>query len=125
MVKKMILLFSLLLSFSIFAAKKENQIIVSQKKPVFNIVLKSNPTTGFSWKLKSYNQNLITFVRHRFIAPQNKKLMGAPGCEEFIFKANKGSYRVNQVGYIKLEYIRPWTNVGATSKTFVVVIKAK
>lgn len=131
MIKKLLLTTTLLTSLCAFPAENtpifnspKNKIIVSQKNPTFTITLQSNPTTGFSWKLKSYDKNLVTFVDHKFIAPQNKKLMGAPGYELWTFKANKGNYKVNQVGHVKMEYARPWTKEGATLKSFVVIVKS-
>lgn len=99
-------------------------LLVLQNQP-FDIKLQSNPSTGFSWKLTSYQKPLVTFVGKKYSAPANKKLMGAPGYETFIFQAKKGNYRVNQVGHIVLTYARPWTKDGATKKTFIVIVKAK
>ncbi len=131
MIKKLLLTTTLLSSFCAFSAENtpvfnspQDKIIVSQKNPVFTITLQSNPTTGFSWKLNSYDKGLVTFVGHKYVAPQNKKLMGAPGYETWTFKANKGDYRVNQVGHVKMEYARPWTKEGATVKSFIVVVKS-
>lgn len=130
MIKKFIFTTALLTSFCSFSAdlpptfnSPKNKIIISQQNPVFTITLQSNPTTGFSWKLKSYDKGLVTFVDHKFVAPQNKKLMGAPGYEVWTFKANKANDKVNQVGHVKMEYARPWTKEGATTQLFIIVVK--
>src|SRR3990167_4993944 len=114
MLKKIIISFSLLFCVATFAVEKtpifnspKQKIIVSQNQPTFTITLQSNPTTGFSWNLGKYDSKLVSFVSHQFVAPQNKKLMGAPGYDVWTFKAIKATYRVNQVGHITLVYARP------------------
>lgn len=110
----------------IFTSHKK-PIIVSQQNPTFTITQQSNPTTGFSWKLISYDKNLMTFVSHKYVPPENKKLMGAPGYEVWTFTAVKPTvpYAVNQVGHIRMEYARPWTQQQVTKRNFVVIVKAK
>ncbi|PIZ03400.1 MAG: hypothetical protein COY58_09570 [Gammaproteobacteria bacterium CG_4_10_14_0_8_um_filter_38_16] len=129
MLKKLSLLMMLILACNTFANDKlptfnspKNPIVVSQKNPQFIITLASNPSTGFSWKLLSYDKNLVQFVKHQYIAPHTK-LLGAPGYEVWTFKAKKGQYRVNQVGHVVLEYQRPWTKEGATQKSFMIIVK--
>ncbi len=113
-----------------FAMTHDITTFTSNKKPLFlaqnqtfEIKLQSNPTTGFSWKLAFYDKPLVNFVGHKYVAPKNTKLMGAPGYETFTFQAKKANYAVNQVGHIVLEYARPWTTEGATKKTFKIIIK--
>lgn len=101
----------------------DKKIIISKKNPVFTLTLPSNPTTGFSWKIRSYNKNLLTLIDHEFVAPKNKKLMGAPGYEVWTFKANKKHFAVNRVVHIVMEYRRPWTKEGATTQSFSLVME--
>ncbi|MDP1574630.1 MAG: protease inhibitor I42 family protein [Coxiellaceae bacterium] len=91
----------------------------------FDIVLPSNATTGFSWKWNAtqYDQNLVTLVSHKYVAPTNTKMLGAPGYEVWEFKAKAGNYRVVQVGHIVMEYQRPWEKTLGTKKTFIVHIR--
>lgn len=133
MFKKLILLCSLLCSTTLFAnttdaktavyTAKDKKIVVSQQNPTFTIQLSSNPSTGFSWKLVKYDDKLISLVDHKFIAPKNKKMLGAPGYETWTFKAIKAHYYVNQVGHVVLQYARPWSKEGATKTTFMIVVK--
>lgn len=132
MIKKLLLTTTLLTSLCVFSTEPssifnspKDKIIVSQQNPTFTITLQSNPTTGFSWKLKSYDKNLVTFLNHKFVAPQDKKLVGAPGYEVWTFKANKANDRVNQVGHVSMEYARPWTKEGAITQSFIIVVKRK
>ena len=127
MLKKLLLIFTLIVSLSACAKELPHQkrIVVSLHNPEFSITEQSNPTTGFSWKLISYDKNLITFLHHHTVTPHHSTLMGAPGHEIWTFKANHAHYRVNQVGHICLEYARPWTKQGARKINVIVVVKAR
>lgn len=100
-------------------------IVVSPQNPEFAITEPSNPSTGFSWKLIDYDKNLMTWVSQKYMAAENKKLMGTPGYEVWTFRANKTHYAVNQVGHIRMQYARPWTKKQATTINFIVIVKAK
>lgn len=69
----------------------------------FSIVLASNPTTGYSWRLGGkLDRRLVKQVGSKFIPPQTK-LVGAGGREVWTFQAvGRGRAR------IVLEYVRPW-----------------
>lgn len=135
MLKKLLLITTLFLSFSSIASNTtaptfsspHNKIIVTPNNPEFTITLQSNKTTGFSWNWAptQYDKNIIALVSHQYIAPQNKKLMGAPGYETWTFKAIYPAtpFRVNQVGHVRMMYARPWTKDGAAQTNFIVVLK--
>lgn len=96
-------------------------IMVKKSNPVFNIILQSNPTTGYSWSLKSYDSNLIVPVKHKFYPPENKKLVGAPGYERWTFRVKTEGFTVPQLTSITLIYLRPWEEQGAQAVNFKVV----
>lgn len=131
MLKKLLLTTALCCAaMTTIAATQKIETFTTNKKPIhvlqnqtFDIKLQSNPSTGFSWKLISYDKPLVKFIGQKYAAPTNKKLMGAPGYETFTFQAKKGDYRVNQVGHIVLTYARPWTKDGATKTTFEIIVK--
>jgi inhibitor of cysteine peptidase len=83
-------------------------IVVKKSNPTFSITLKSNPTTGYSWSLKSYDEKLISLINHKFYPPTNKTLAGAPGYEKWIFKVTPSSFTASQTTNMALVYIRPW-----------------
>jgi len=83
-------------------------IIVEKSNPVFSIVIQSNPTTGYSWLLKSYDATLISPIGHKFYPPTNKKLMGAPGYEKWTFRVKSSGFVVPQTTSITLIYARSW-----------------
>lgn len=97
-------------------------IMVTRSKPVFAVTLKSNPTTGYSWLLRSYDKNLITPVSRKFYPATNKKFMiGAPGYEKWIFRIKPLGFVVPQTTSITLVYVRPWDDQSAQTINFRVV----
>jgi inhibitor of cysteine peptidase len=96
-------------------------ITIKQSDPVFSIILQSNPTTGYSWFLKSYDANLISLVGHKFYSPVNKKLAGAPRYEKWTFRVKPGGFAVPQLTSITLICLRPWEEQGAQVINFKVV----
>jgi len=132
MLKKIIILFSLLLCLSVFATthsskkiEKTNSITVCLKHPDFTITLPANPTTGFSWHIQKYSKNMFEFISEKYIASKNKKLMGAPGTQTFHFKAKKENYAVAQVSHIVFLYERSWEKKHVTKKTFIIVVRSQ
>ena len=69
------------------------------------IALCSNPSTGFQWSelARIGDQGLVRQTSHKPVAPENGAAPGAPGREEWTFKAlNKGETTIS------LDYSRPW-----------------
>ncbi len=92
----------------------------------FTISLDSNATTGFSWTEQANisNSNILSQTAHEFIAPQSEnsetQIVGAPGSEEWTFKANQiGTAKVN------LSYDRPWTGGEKGARTFELIVVVK
>lgn len=98
-------------------------IVVTRAKPVFTIILKSNPTTGYTWLLRSYDANLITPISRRFIPPNNERkfLAGASGYEKWVFRVKPAGFVVPQTTGITLVYIRPWDDQSTQATNFRVV----
>src|SRR4030043_2015206 len=71
----------------------------------FTVTLCSNATTGFEWSESAQisDQTVVQQTAHEFVSPENKGLVGAPGKQEWTFKALKKGH-----GTIALEYSRPW-----------------
>ncbi|MEO8400272.1 MAG: protease inhibitor I42 family protein, partial [Gammaproteobacteria bacterium] len=83
--------------------------------------LKSNPTTGYSWFLRSFDSNLIQPVRHNFEAPTGKKLMGAPGYDIWTFHVKPAGFTVPQETVIRFIYARPWNSSDQTRQVVFTV----
>jgi inhibitor of cysteine peptidase len=92
----------------------------------FALVLESNPTTGYSWRLaEPLDEDIVELVSSEFAkktpADGEGEIVGAPGEEVWTFEAiGEGKTE------IKLEYVRPWeTDVAPEeTKTFEVEVKS-
>lgn len=84
---------------------------------VIAIELDSNPSTGYDWQPKDYN-NLVLKLLNRKFQP-GKALLGSPGVTRLEFEAI-----AEGEAYIKLQYVREWDNVPVSEAVFSVnVIK--
>ncbi len=100
----------------VYTEEKQN-ILVTADQPEFTIQLKSNPTTGYSWFLREYDNNVLVPVKHTFQGA-NVKLMGAPGFELWTFRVKSSGFVVPQQTTIRLVYARPWQ--GADNSTQII-----
>lgn len=130
--KKTVCYILLLLSSYTFAAKTTSQITnpdktiaTSQKKPSFTITLAATPSTGFSWLLESYDLNLLTLVKHEYVAPGNpNNKVGITGVENWTFTTKPNVIIGPQVTRITLINARPWdvNNTTHEKATFTIVM---
>ncbi len=102
MKKTTLLLLALALAASTsFAAKPQH--IVTNPGTTFQVVVKSNPTTGYSWRLGAKpDKRLVVLDNSRYVAPKTT-LVGAGGQEIWVFKTLRSGKT-----QIVLEYARPW-----------------
>ncbi len=79
-----------------------------EKGDEFAIVLESNPTTGYQWKLaEELETEIVVLVQTEYEAPDTE-LLGAGGEEKWTFKAeNVGETTIT------LAYVRPWEEEAA------------
>lgn len=96
-------------------------IIVKKSSPEFTIIMQSNPTTGYSWSLKSYDSNIVMPVSRKYYPPVNKKLIGAGGHEKWTFRIKPEGFVVPQTTSVTLIYSRPSDQQGAQITNFKVV----
>ncbi len=85
----------------------------------FSILLVSNPSTGFGWKMTlPVDQQTVKFLGAGYVAPQ-KAMMGAPGEEVYKFKSQVlGETKADFV------YVRPWeTKTAPTRKIFTILVQ--
>jgi len=78
----------------------------------FEIILDSNQTTGYGWKLaKSLNEEVIELVKSKYEEPEDT-IPGKGGEEVWTFKGvGKGKTEIS------LEYVREWEKGKAAVKT--------
>lgn len=101
-------------------------IVVGEKNSIFVITLQSNPTTGYSWSVDKQKTNLtlIRILGHKYVAPTNTKLIGAPGYEAWMFQVKHHAFKNPQTTPIVMTYARPWEKEKtATETTFTVQIQ--
>ena len=93
------------------AVAEVEKIIVAPDQNEVVLNLTSNPSTGFSWQLKGYDEKLFVKVDHQFI-PGEAPLgwVGVPGTEEWRFVLNPKirKERVGKSTRVVLLYRRPW-----------------
>src|SRR3989338_4324227 len=91
---------------AIYTADQSN-IIVQAGEPTFTIKLKSNPSTGYAWFLRDYNDRLISPVAWHY-ASAKTNLMGASGYELWTFRLNPSAFVVPQQMTMRFIYRRSW-----------------
>lgn len=84
----------------------QNQAIVVKPHQIFKIQLASNPTTGYSWFVKSYDKHLIKVIKHTFQKP-TQRMPGAGGREVWTLKST-AAFNANSKTQITFVYARPW-----------------
>ncbi len=97
-------------------------IMVKASDPFFQVELKANPATGFSWFLTQYNSDLVTPVSAKYHPPK-KVITGAPGHTVWKFKLTQAAFVVPHIIEIRLRYMQPWAMVGGKHKLIVVVTR--
>lgn len=82
-------------------------ILVTEDQTQFVIQLNANPSTGYSWFLRDYDDRLVTPTQYRFESAKNK-LVGAPGVAIWTFTVKKSAFVVPQQSVLRFVYARPW-----------------
>jgi inhibitor of cysteine peptidase len=112
---------SLFLAFAQESPKpKAIETIKTKVKKEFKIELKSNMTTGYSWKLeKNYDSTIVKSVSNEYI-PMKTNLVGAGGKEIWKFKSLKKGTTI-----LNMKYIQPWDKdeKPAQEKKYKIIIK--
>jgi len=98
-------------------------VAVQKKSPEFTIKLKSNPTTGYTWSMGEYDHAVLSLIEHRFV-PGNSKLMGAPGFDEWHFRAQPAAFVKPQQTILTFTYARAWEK-GEVGKKVVFEVSVK
>lgn len=83
----------------------------------FSVTLPSNPTTGYGWKIASYDRDFLQLLRNRYQKPDPPR-PGAGGQELFYFLPLKSGTTA-----IVFHYQRPFEKQAAREQRHTVVIK--
>lgn len=114
-----IIIGSLLLASSFFGYAADTlTMTVDPSSPQFVVTLPSNPTTGFQWKVTTYNKKLFQMTDSHYVAPQTK-LIGAGGQMTFTFALAKGK-TYPQTTQMTFTYARSWDPKSGTVKQVTV-----
>ena len=122
--KKLVNIFmgiSLLWGFSMMAIAANTTITVSKKNPEFSIRVKSNPTTGFQWRVKQIDDKILEFSGKKYIKSRSK-LIGSGGETVMKFKLKKNKKYPASTQLI-LFYSQQWNPNKGTLKKYTVVIE--
>ena len=119
----LIIAVSVILFFVLFFAirgTENDKIIETTADKSFTITLDSNPTTGYQWQIaRQMDTGMVELIDSQYIAPKTG-LVGAPGREEWHFKATKEGKAI-----ISFEYVRPWEKDEPPAGTddFIIIIR--
>lgn len=98
-------------------------ITVTEQSPSFTIRLRSNPTTGYTWKLSQFTARFLTPSAHRFVMPETQ-MMGAPGFEEWSFQVKPNAFKTPTQSSITFVYERPWDAEEGEARKVVFTVKS-
>lgn len=115
--KSLLFIFLLIFSFITYA-EDTLSINVDEHKPVFTVQLPANPTTGYQWKVKSYDKNLFRLIRQNYVIPRTKRI-GAGSLMRYIFMRNPGKDYPNSTTMV-FTYARAWEPNNGVDKTVIV-----
>lgn len=109
----------LLFGLSMISYAQDNLILnVASDDPSFEVVLPSNPTTGFQWSVIRFDKTFLTLSNSVYEKPKNN-LIGAGGQMHFRFALQQGKSYPKSTEIV-LKYARSWEASGATVKKVTV-----
>lgn len=82
------------------ASSREHSVALGES---FRIELPANATTGYEWKLKDFDGNLLRVTASGYDRPDNPKLVGAGGTAWWEVRALQTGKTA-----VRLLYYRPW-----------------
>ena len=91
--------------------EKHKPIVVTGGHREFDVVLHSNPSTGYQWYLVNGAQlsDAIEPVSHKIVRGHHPKgFVGAPVLEHWTFEVQQHAMRVPEIIPLKFAYVRAW-----------------
>lgn len=120
--RKMMLVAMLCFLASCGAQDTSNLRRLSMANDQFLITFPANPTTGYEWKIISYDQRQLRLLKSQYMTPDKTKMMGAAGKMIYEFEIRDTAvYPVNSI--ILFQYARPWDQENSIFKTAVITVK--
>ncbi|MFC3909406.1 protease inhibitor I42 family protein [Legionella dresdenensis] len=119
MMKAIITFFLIMLTGS--AAADSMIIQLNSTDSSFEVTLPANPSTGYRWSVKSYDQELLRLVSSKYVAAQ-PQLIGSGGNMIYEFELLNG-VAVPKLTSLVFSYARPWEREQETIQTVTVMFK--
>lgn len=119
-VARSLLSYGLLVLFFGGAQASEDLIVhVNPKSPQFRVMLPANPSTGYQWTLKKYDQNNLMLIHSQYLAPHSNRI-GAGGQMIFTFKpvADQAYPPKTEMTF---QYARAWESKKGESRKVIVL----
>lgn len=85
-----------------FSAVDTNREIVLAPNHTFEIVLPSNPTTGYDWTIEISNSNIVRNISHKFVADSSGRV-GVGGNTTWTLRTG-----ITGDAILTFKYGRPW-----------------
>jgi inhibitor of cysteine peptidase len=98
--------------------KDDGSVIQMITGDTLGLVLKTNPSTGYQWKIVSLDTSLLTLIHSKYIANKvRKNIVGSGGKTKKLFKAlKKGESNLSLI------YHRPFEEEGSYIKKFTITL---
>ena len=84
-----------------------------------SIALTENGTTGYRWKCKINDENIVGLSGDKFINTADPMLMGAPGTRVFTFTSKTVGKTT-----VELSYLREWENIPIETVTVEIEVQS-
>lgn len=96
---------------------------VNPSQDALQVTLPSNPSTGYQWQVKSYNQDLFTLIGDSYAPVKQSPVIGASGQTTFQFKLVKNVAFPESTVMI-FQYLRPWDPNSASQQVVQIQFKS-
>ena len=106
---------------SVKSEDAQDSVIVNAKTKAATITLKSTPSTGYRWYLKSYPSDIFSSVNYDYLPP-SQEMPGSPGKAQFTFKVSGQASTVPRIVPVVLVNARSWEPSSGQIKTIWIVI---
>jgi inhibitor of cysteine peptidase len=83
------------------------------RRDLLVVRLPSNPSTGYSWKIRSGTGKVLALTRRTYVPPRDTTRVGAPGTDVFRMRAAARGKTV-----LRIVYVRPWEPGAPPARTF-------
>lgn len=103
------------------SGKPEISVIADKKTHVATVELDSNPTTGFTWFVKYYPEELVDHVGYQYLAPK-KSALGKGGKAVFTFTLGNDAFAVPRIVPVMFVQARPWVAATSHKETTVWIV---